>query len=157
MLSTYTSGKAGFFLIGLGLLAYAAYDAYSTYRFISRAVERTGVVSWGGSGRSGTVWVELKTDRGLTERILPARRSRWTLPGWYKPGDRISILYDPQADYDAPFFPARARIASWFQLWGFTTLVSLLGLLCTSVYVLALLWPGHVNVRLSFRIDRGKT
>jgi hypothetical protein len=157
MLSEYTSGKTGFLLIGLCLLAYVAYDGYATYRIINRAVVRTGVVSWGGGGRSGTVWVALKTDQGRIERILPVRRSRLTLPGWYKPGDRVTILYDPLADYDAPFFPARARIASWFQLWGSTLLIGVLGLLCISVYMLALRWPGRVNVRLRFRIDRRNT
>jgi hypothetical protein len=132
-------------IVGGILLAIALALGNSTQAFLDRAVQAEGVVRW----RSrGALLVRVDTDAHRS-RTVPVRRPWFSLPWAYPVADRVTVLYDPRADYDVPFFPPRARVASWPHLWLDTALVGAAGLMLLGVGVLSLLLPGRVRVALS--------
>jgi hypothetical protein len=132
-------------VVGGCLLAIALALGNSTQAFVDRAVQADGVVRW----RSrGALLVRVDTDAHRS-RTVPVRRPWFSLPWTYPVAERVTVLYDPHADYDVPFFPPRARVASWAHLWLDTALAGVAGLILLGMGVLSLLLPGRVRVALS--------
>lgn len=132
-------------VVGGCLLAIALALGSSTQAFIDRAVQAEGVVRW----RSrGALLVRVDTDASRA-RTIPVRRPWFSLPWTYPVAEHVTVLYDPHADYDVPFFPPRARVASWPHLWLDTALAGAAGLILLGIGALSLLLPGRVRVAVS--------
>lgn len=147
-------GGAGVLLFGVCCWAYASYSAYQTYEFTAGAVKATGMVTGVRSTRIRRVWVEIKMAGGGSYRTIPVRLSWLTLPGTYQKGDRVTILYDPHAEYDVWVHPHRTRVNSEFQLWGDSLLPGLVGLLAVSFYAVGVLMSGRSSPMGAVEVER---
>jgi hypothetical protein len=137
-------GPRSALIAGACLLAIAFALGTSTQSFIDRAVQADGIVRWKSRGAL-LVRVEIDQQR---ERTLPVRRPWFSLPWSYPVAEHVSVLYDPHADYDVPFFPPRARVNTWSHLWLETALAGGTGFVLFSLGLLSLLLPNRVRVGL---------
>lgn len=136
--------------IGACLLAAALALGTSTQSFLDRAVQTEGVVRW----RSrGALLVRVETEAGR-ERTVPVRRPWFSLPWSFPVAERVTVLYDPHADYDVPFFPPRARVSAWPHLWLETALAGVAGCVLVCLGALSLLLPGRLRVGVRVSLQR---
>lgn len=128
--------------VGACLLAVALALGSSTEAFLDRAVQAEGVVRW----RSRGAFL-VRLDEGRA-RTVPVRRPWFSMPWSYPVAEPVTVLYDPGADYDVPFFPPRARVASWPHLWFDTVFAGAAGVVLLGMGVLSLLLPHRIRVGL---------
>jgi hypothetical protein len=137
-------------VVGGCLLALALALGTSTQAFIDRAVQADGVVRW---KSRGALLVRVETEQHR-ERTVPVRRPWFSLPWSFPVAEHVTVLYDPQADYDVPFFPPRARVNTWSHLWLETALAGATGFVLLSLGVLSVLLPNRLRVGLRLPAHR---
>jgi hypothetical protein len=117
--------------IGGGLVAIAVVIAFggvfsyrSTRRFIDRAARAPGTVvrvleevDAGDGGKSYYPVVQFRAPAGAPVEF---RSHFGSNPAGYRPGDPVTVLYEPDA-------PDRAEIADFWPLWSLTLMCGLLG------------------------------
>ena len=125
----------GVLLIGLcGVLAIASsvFGFVMTERFRETATRARGRVTEmvyspgvGTTGRTYAPRFEYKTSDGKLWSILSTNGST---PAAFKVGDEITVLYNPQ-------HPADAEIDSVTQLWALPTILGIIGLIASGLWL----------------------
>ncbi|HUV39809.1 MAG TPA: DUF3592 domain-containing protein [Planctomycetota bacterium] len=147
----------GLLLVGLGCLAWGGYGAWRTYRFVDNAARATGTIFYAAGNESNSVLVEVRAENGRVVRTLPVSVAWWTPPWRYNRGETVTVLYDPQGDYDAPLFGDRARVDAWGQLWVGSLLWCTAGVVCVGLWVLVRGSRGRVVARLHLGVETDRT
>jgi hypothetical protein len=123
-----------FILLGMGMLAGGAYQGARSFRLELRGAHARGTVvelvhtSDSEAGSSYTPRVRYRS--ASAERTFVSSVGT----GWrrYEPGDRVSVLYDPEN-------PEEARIRSFWDLWSGPALLLGMGL--------SFAWAGRAFLR----------
>lgn len=143
--------RYGALVLAAVLLAAGVVASLRTLRFLERA-------------KSAAAEVVTATRRAVIVRVPAGRpavlsvvRPVFSLPGAYRPGDRIAILYDPDPALEGallpyPFGRARARIDSGFHLWAGNVVLVGLGLLLLALHVLSTIRPDRFRVAVRFDV-----
>ncbi len=146
----------GLLFLAAGLLAWGAYGAYGTGRFLDQAVRATGTVFYSTGDESNVALVELRGPTGAVERTLPVNIAWWTPPWQYVRGSQVAIAYDPRGDYDLALFSDQGRVDTWAQLWGGSAALCAAGLLCAAAWLWAALTGARVRVTARLEVDDGR-
>ena len=100
-----------FLLVGLGATGAAAYLGVDSYRFQQRAVVVPGVVKEMFGHDTQNAIVEYVDSTGAAGRVT----SQWaSSPPSFDVGERVRVLHDARE----PDPERRARIDTWWELWG---------------------------------------
>ena len=145
------SAQSGTLVLGVALLIFGVVKAQRTLSFIDRSIPATATVQY---TTKSTLGVTYETADG---RKGPASVSRswFELPGAYRAGDRLAILYDPTVQ--PGLLPStNARIDSWSQLWMSSLLAIALGLVFTALYCLSRLFPHRFHTETGFELGDGR-
>ncbi len=146
-------GPGGVLVLGLLVLAAGAVMALRTHTFIAGALQADGTVAYT-TRRSLGVWVESPPGQ---QRLVSVPKPWYSLPGRYRNGVPVRILYDPDY-YDvqlfdlSPLFAApRARLASSFHIWFSTAVAIVLGGVCVLLYAVSARSRGRCRTEVRIR------
>ena len=150
-----TRSSAGLLLVGLGCLAWGAWRAWETHRFLGRSARATGTVVYPTENETNLMLVEIRGPDGRLERRIPVRSAWWTPPWRHLRGAEVGVRFDPRGDYDSPLTGDRGRGDSWGQLWAGAAFWCGLGGLIIVAWALARSFRARVS--LSARVGAGPT
>lgn len=139
-----------FLVIGIGMLIGSFFMYSNTKEFLNSAIETEGVVTeLVRSHSSDSIMYrpifEFKTQEGKTVEITSSVASN---PPSYSRGEKIDVLYQESA-------PEKAKINSFFSLWGATLIVGVIGLVFLLIAVFTLVFGLLKNKKVVYLKKNG--
>jgi len=113
-----------FGLVGIILLAVAAFSYFHTLNFVSDSLTSDGtVIALVYDGDAAYPTVRFRTQAGET---IEFTSNAGSYPPSFHEGELVKIHYNPADPYDA-------QIDSFFSLWGFVVIPGILGLVFSAI------------------------
>lgn len=139
-----------FLVIGIGMLIGSFFMYSNTKEFLNSAIETEGVVTELVRSKSSDSVTyrpifEFKTKEGNTVEITSSVASN---PPSYSRGEKVDVLYQESA-------PEKAKINSFFSLWGATLIVAVIGLVFLLIAVVTIVFGLLKNKKVMYLQKNG--